>query len=74
MKYNDGEIKMKIIGGILILWGIADFGLSWIGIDLYWEIGINVPDWLYQWTAWIVMGIGYAIFSIGEPSKEEQEV
>ena len=32
----------KIIGGILILLGIADFGLYWIGIDLYREIGINV--------------------------------
>ena len=65
---------MKIAGYLFIGLGIVDVGLSWIGIDLYWEIGINVPDWLYQWTAWIVMGIGYAIFSIGEPSKQEEEV
>ena len=64
---------MKIIGIILILWGIADFGLSWLGTDLYLEIGINIPVWLYQWTAWIAMGIGSAIFSIGEPSKQEEK-
>ena len=46
---------MKIIGIIIILWGIADFGLSWVGTDLYLEIGINLPVWLYQWTAWIAI-------------------
>ena len=61
----------KIVGVILILWGIADFGLSWVGTDLYWEIGINLPDWLYRWTAWIALGIGFAIFSIGKEEEEE---
>ena len=64
---------MKIIGVILILLGIADFGLSWVGTDLYWEIGINLPDWLYPWTAWIALGIGGAIFSIGKKEEEEEE-
>ena len=64
---------MKIIGVILILWGIADFGLSWMGTDLYWEIGINLPELIYQWTPWIAIVIGSAIFSIGEPSKQEEE-
>ena len=64
---------MKIIGVILILWGIADFGLSWIDRDLYLEIGINVPDWLWQWTAWIAIGIGSVIFSLGKPNEEEEE-
>ena len=63
----------KIVGVILILWGIADFGLSWVGTDLYWEIGIKLPDWLYRWTAWIALGIGFAIFSIGK-EEEEKEV
>ena len=63
---------MKIVAGYLFIGlGIVDVGLSWIGIDLYWEIGINLPDWLYPWTAWIALGIGGAIFSIG---KEEEEV
>ena len=62
----------RIVGVILILWGIADFGLSWVGTDLYWEIGINLPDWLYRWTAWIALGIGFAIFSIGKEEEEEE--
>ena len=63
----------KIIGGILILLGIADFGLYLIDIDLYREIGINVPDRIQRWTSFLVIGIGYGIFSIGKPSKQEEE-
>ena len=71
--YILGELIMKVIGVILILWGIADFGLSWTGVDIYWEIGINVPSWLYPWTAYIVGIIGYAIFAMGEPSEQKKE-
>ena len=61
---------MKIIGIILIIWGIADFALSWMETDLYLEIGIILPDVIYPFTAWIAMGIGFAIYSMGK-SKEE---
>ena len=63
---------MKIVGIILIVWGIADLGLSWAGTDLYWEIGVKLPEWIYSFTHWIAMGIGYAIYSIGKPSDEEE--
>ena len=49
---------MKIAGYLFIGLGIVDVGLSWIGIDLYWEIGINLPDWLYPMTGLIAMTIG----------------
>jgi hypothetical protein len=61
---------MKIIGIILIIWGIADFALSWMETDLYFEIGIMLPDIIYPFTAWIAMGIGFAIFSM-DKSKEK---
>jgi len=61
---------MKIIGIILIIWGIADFAFSWMGSDLYLEIGIMLPDIIYPFTAWIAMGIGFAIFSM-DKSKEK---
>ena len=65
---------MKIVAGYLFIGlGIVDVGLSWIGIDLYWEIGINLPDWLYRWTAWIALVIGFAIFGISKKVNEEEE-
>jgi hypothetical protein len=62
---------MKIIGILLILLGVADFGLSYVGTDLYFEVGIQLPEWLYQWTPMIAGGIGYAILSIAKPSEQE---
>ena len=55
---------MKIVGILLIIWGFADLGLSWLEIDLYWEIGIKLPNTIYPFTHWIAMGIGYGIYSI----------
>ena len=56
----------KIIGILLILWGVADLGLSWANnTDVYYEIGINIPDVILPWTAVISMGIGYAIYKGG---------
>ena len=63
---------MKIIGRALIAWGFADLGLSWLGTDLYGEIGIELSAGIYPFTHWIAMGIGVAILSIGK-SGEEQE-
>ncbi|MBI15844.1 MAG: hypothetical protein CL782_06355 [Chloroflexi bacterium] len=57
---------MKIIGILFVLWGIADFGLSWAGVDLYNEIGITVSDELWPFTHWIAGGIGAAIYAIGK--------
>jgi len=56
---------LKIIGMLLILWGFADLGLSWVGTDLYYEIGITLSDGIYPFTHWISMGIGYVILKLG---------
>ena len=53
--------NMKILGFLLIGLGIVDVGFSFLGIDIYREIGIYVPDWLYEWTAYIPMIIGYLL-------------
>ncbi|MDB3950177.1 hypothetical protein N9403_00925 [Gammaproteobacteria bacterium] len=64
---------MKIVGILLIIWGFADLGLSWVGTDLYYEIGIELSDAIYPFTHWIAMGIGYGIYSISGSDGAEQE-
>jgi hypothetical protein len=59
------EINMQVIGALLVIWGIADFALSWNEIDLYYEIGINVPADIYPFTAWIAIFIGGVIYRLG---------
>ena len=63
---------MKILGILLIVWGIADWGLSWTGVDVWWEIGIELPDSIYQFTHWISMGIGYLLFKISGSNDDEE--
>jgi hypothetical protein len=62
---------MKIIGVIVILWSFADLGLSLLGTDLYWVIGINLPDWLYMWTFMITLVIGAIFFTWGTHKEDE---
>ena len=57
---------LKIIGGLLVAWGVLDFALSWMGIDLYAEIGITIPDAIWAYTAYLVGAIGLALFCVGE--------
>ena len=54
---------MKIFGMLLICWGFADLGLSWVGTDLYGLIGIQLSGSIYPFTHWIAIGIGYAIYA-----------
>ena len=39
---------MIIIGGLLIALGFFDFGLGWVGVDLYGELGIPLSGFLYE--------------------------
>ena len=64
---------MKILGILLIVWGVADLGLSWAGIELYYAIGIELPDAIIQFTAWIAMGIGYGMYSSADFNATDQE-
>ncbi len=52
---------LKYIGYALIAWGFLDLGLSWIGTDLYGEMGIALSDTIYPYTHWIAMGVGYVL-------------
>ena len=61
---------LKIIGSLLILWGFADLGLSYLETDLYYEIGITLSDGIYPFTHWIAMGIGYVIYKLGASADQ----
>ena len=55
---------LKIIGGLLVAWGILDFGLSLIGIELYGAIGINLPIFFITYSPYIASCIGAALFAL----------
>lgn len=65
---------MKIIGGLFIAFGIVDFVADKTGHDMWAEwLGIQLPDILYRFSAFIAIGIGYAIIKYGSESKLTNE-
>ena len=64
---------MKILGYILIVVAVVDFGGSFVGFDLWLEVfGINLTGILYQISAFIVGGIGYALVAAGSQETEQE--
>jgi hypothetical protein len=62
---------MRFIGLLLILFGIADFGVGWFEIDVWYDwFGIDLPDWLYYFSAIIEIAIGSALMRIGNDESD----
>ena len=63
---------MKILGYILIVVAALDFVGSWVGFDFWLEVfGINLTGFLYQFSAFIVGGIGYALLQAGSQETDQ---
>ena len=63
---------MRFIGLLLIIFGIADFGLwAALEIDVWYDwFGIDFPDWLFYFTAWIEIAIGATLMRIGNDESD----
>ena len=56
---------IKIIGQVLIVWGVADFGLSYAGIDLWWSIfGVALEGAVYQFSGMAAIIVGYLLTKV----------
>ena len=52
---------------------VVDFGGSWVGFDFWLEVfGINLTGFLYQISAFVVGGIGYALVQAGSQETEQE--
>ena len=56
---------MKFLGYGLVVFGFADFGLSWVGLDVWGEIiGVQLPQLLWTFSGMIEIAIGYGIVNL----------
>ncbi len=56
---------MKFSGYALVVFGFADFGLSWVGLDVWGEIiGVQLPQLLWTFSGMIEIAIGYGIVNL----------
>ena len=64
----------KILGALLVIWGLADLGLSYAGTDLWMDaLGIQLEGVVYQYSAWAAMVIGAVVWSLGSSAADEEE-
>lgn len=57
---------LKTTGAILITWGFLDFVLSWMQIDLYGYLDIQISNTIYQLTHYTFIGVGCTIYYLGK--------
>ncbi len=55
----------RILGSILLLWGIADLVIGLQGGDLWAQVGITLPDIVWSYSHYIAIIGGAFIFSLG---------
>lgn len=61
---------MQALGGLLVMWGLADFFLGLAEIDIYMEVfNYYVPDSLWNWTPWIAVFLGTMIYRAGTSNR-----
>ena len=60
----------KIIGYILIIVALADFGLSWLGINLT----PFLPDYISRFSPILIGGIGYFVLNAQGMSSGNDDV
>jgi len=64
---------MKIVGIILIIVGVIDVGGSWLGFDLWYFLGFELPGVIWSFSGYIELGLGYFLFNLDSDTKEEED-
>lgn len=71
LQSNEGTM-LKLLGGAVFLWGVADIILNRVQeMDIYYELGIMVPEGIYPYTHYIAMGVGLLLINLGGRGSKE---
>ena len=62
----------KIIGVLVVLWGIADLVIGLQGGDLWAQIGVQLPDIIWRFSHYIAIIAGATIFGMGVKNAGEE--
>ncbi|WP_163931893.1 hypothetical protein [Paraferrimonas sp. SM1919] len=65
---------MKIIGILLIAFGLIDLFGSYADFDLWGNLGVQLPEIIWRFSAYIEIALGYLLVKQGSnPSEETQQ-
>ncbi|RZD35349.1 MAG: hypothetical protein CXT72_04145 [Methanobacteriota archaeon] len=63
----------KLVGMLLLGFAIVDFGGSWVGFDLWGSIGIQLPEVLWNFSAFIEAGIAGVLLGWFDGDEDDQD-
>lgn len=61
---------MKIVGILIILFGVVDLVGSFAGFDLWGTIGIQLPELVWKYSAYIEIAVGYGVMNFFGGNEE----
>ncbi len=65
---------MRIIGGLLIAFGVVDMVGSYTNLDVWGEwIRVDLPEVIWRFSAYIEIGVGYLLFNLGSKEAEADD-
>ena len=63
---------MKILGILLILFGLVDLIGSYTGFDLWSTLGVSLPEIVWKFSSWIEIGAGWLLLKIGSSDEASE--
>lgn len=62
---------MKIVGILILIFGVVDLAGSFAGFDLWGTIGVQLPEILWKYSAYIEIAVGYGVMSFFGSDDDE---
>lgn len=67
-------MALKVIGGLLVLFGLTDMIGSFAGLDVWRQwLHIDLPELIWSFSAYIEMALGYFLFNLGSADSDSEE-
>ena len=67
------KVGMMVVGGILVAFGLVDLIGSFTGFDVWAQMGVQLPEVLWNFSAYIELAGGFYLFKAGRPQELEEE-
>ena len=64
---------LKIIGALLVVFGVVDLAGSFAGFDLWGTLGVTLPELLWKYSAYLEIGAGALLFNLAGNKQTAEE-
>ncbi len=66
------KMVLMALGAILVVFGLVDLVGSYTDFDLWGKIGIQLPEMIWKYSAYIEIALGAVLFKLGMSSGGDE--